>query len=501
MKSSDKDPTSLGRRMVKGGVILVLLRLSIRLIGLVSTMILFRILVPDDFGLIALATVVLGLAEVLAEFGFDQSLLRNKHAVRQDYDVAWTLTFLRGVSCTVVLLLIANPAAHFLNEPRLVHIIYWLALVPLLDGVANIGIVDFSKELQFNKEYTLKVSQKIISFCLTLIFAFWLRNYWALVIGILSGKCVGLILGYVLHPYRPRFSLVGARAIFGFSFWIFLNQLILYGGNQTDKVLIQKYYDANMVGIFRVAEEICSIVMELVWPVEKALYAGYAKLADDFEALRRAVLDSTGFVALLGVPLSIGILLVADPAVTILLGERGRPAIPFVQVLVLHGAIRSCITGAFPAFMVLGKPQINMQFTLVSVAVRLLVLFACFPLLGVMVAPWSLVAGSCVSFLMVWVQVKRHLKLRWVDYPVALWRTVGATLLMVAAVFALEDLPSMAAVLSNPWSALAVKVLAGAAVYAASLAALWHVSGRPNGPERQVLVFVHAKISRRSMPA
>lgn len=497
MTPNDESRTTLGRRMAKGGLILILLRLSIKSIGLVSTMILFRILAPDDFGLVALAMVVVGLAEVLAEFGFDQSLLRNKHAVRSDYDVAWTLTFLRGFSCSSVLLLIARPAAEYLNEPRLAQIVYWLAVIPLLDGLANIGVVDFSKELQFGKEYALKVTTKIISFCLTLFCAYWLRNYWALIIGILASKCVGLILSYLLHPYRPRFSLKGARAVFSFSFWIFLNNLILYGGNQADKVMIQKNYDAHMVGIFRVAEEVSSIVMEFVWPVEKALYAGYARLADDFDSLRRAVLNSTGLVAMLGVPMSIGILLVAEPAVAILLGERGKPAVPFVQVLVLHGAIRSCITGAGISFMVLGKPHINTQFTLLAVMVRLTVLFACFPLLGVMVAPWSLVAGSVTSFVAVWIQLKRHFKLRWIDYPAALWRTLASTGLMAVAVHSLVLIPGVSRMLSNDWLLLGAQMMVGAIIYGLSLMILWHLSGRPQGPERQILRLIRAEINRR----
>lgn len=489
--------SALGKKMAKGGVILILLRLSIRSIGLVSTMILFRILAPDDFGLVALAMVVVGLVEVLAEFGFDQSLLRNKDATRGDYDVVWTLTFLRGLACAAVLLLVASPAAAYLNEPRLGLIVMWLALAPLLDGLANVGVVDFAKDLDFAKEYKLKVAQKIFSFCLTMFCAFWLRNYWALVIGIVSGKLFGVVLGYLLHPYRPRFSIKGARSVFGFSFWILVNQLILYGGNQTDKILIQKFYDAHLVGIFRVAEEICSIVMELVWPVEKALYAGYAKLADDFEQLRRAVLTSTGFVAMLGVPMSIGILLVAEPAVAILLGEKGKPAVPFVEVLVLHGAIRSCITGAFPAFMVLGMPHVNTQFTFIAVTVRLTILFSCFHWLGVMVAPWSLVAGSCVSFVAVWIQVKRHLRLRWIDYPAAMWRIWAATLMMAGAVRSIDMLSIAPAIRYSDWLLLITQVATGAVAYVLSLLLLWRLCGLPEGPERQLLGFVRAKIGKR----
>jgi len=484
---------TLVRRMAIGGLMLVLLRLTVRMIGLVSTMILFRVLVPDDFGLIALAGVAIGLVEVFAEFGFDLALIRKQNATRKDYDVTWSLTLLRGLLVATIVLALAQPAGSFLNDARLPALLYWMAPIPIIDGLQNPGISDFSKELTFGKEFKLKVSQKIIGFVVTISAALWLRNYWALVIGLLAGRLVGLLLSYIMHDFRPRFSLSGAREVFNFSIWVMFNNVILYAGSQTDKVLIKKYYDAHMVGIFRVAEEICSIVMELVWPVERALFAGYAKQAGNLVEIRQTMLSFVAFVAMLGMPLSILLLIIAEPAVLILLGSNGMPAVPFVQVLCLHSAIRCCIAGIQPVFLPIGKPKITTELAFYSVATRLSLLIILFPIIGAMAAPWSLVAGTSVGCSIAIMKATRVLKLTWWEIPHALWRPIASTAMMFIITSWFNK------ILIGTWIqqsniTLLISYLGAAGLsLSISLLFFWIISGRPEGPEKKIVTLFVAE--------
>ena len=480
---------SVGRRIATGGLVLVMLRLSLRAIGLVSIVILFRILDPTDFGIVALAMLVVGFVEVFAEFGFDQALLRNTQATAHDYNVTWTLNVLRGVVVSALLAMAAPLAAHFLEEPRLAVVVLVLAMAPLIDGLQNTGTIDFSKNLEFHKEFKLKITQKIVSFIVTLVGAFLLRNYWALVLGVLSGKIAGVVLGYILHPYRPRWALRGWQSVMRFSMWILINNIVLYAGNQTDKVIVQRAFNAHTVGILRVAEEISGMVMELVWPIEKALYAGYVKVMQDIERFRRTVITSVGLVALIGVPLSLGLGALAEPAVNIVLGEKGRAAIPFIQIYVLYGAVRSCLCGVLPVFVVIGRPELNTQVTMAAVAVRLTVLLSLFPVLGLMAVPWSMVAGSWVTFGLAWWRLTSLLNLRTWDLPSAVWRCALAAAAM--ALFGRWCLAEIGGRLPDVWT-LVLLVPACAVAYLAGLIGLWLACGRPDGAERSAWIALQA---------
>lgn len=492
--SSPPRPAALGRQIALAGFTLVLLRLSVRLIGLVSIILLFRILSPEDFGLVATAMIVVGLIEIFAEFGFDQALLRHPDATEQQYQTTWTLNAIRGGTVCAVLLASAPFAAQVLGDPRLTPILWALAWAPLLDGMASTGVIEFARDLNFRKEFVLKVSQKLLSFVATLVAALALRNYWALVIGTLTSRLVGLAMGYAMHPFRPRPSLIGAGEVLRFSFWQLANSIVLYLGNQTDKIATQKFFTASAVGILRVAEEVSSMVMEFVWPIERALVAGYTKLVGHRDELRRVVLASIGSVAAVGLPLSCALAVLADPAIRVVLGEKGIPAIPFVQAFAIHGALRSTMSGIFPLFLVVGRPQINTQATFLSVAVRLGALVLLFPRLGVMAAPYCLALGTFFSWCYVWVQLNRSMQLRWLDLPRILGRPlVGSLVLCLAGRIALA--------LTAGWPAIVVLVVGSLACmvgYVACSGMLWRLAGRPEGPESALLQWLQRRFASRS---
>ena len=175
--------SNLGKRMAKGAVWTVLMRLTVRSIGLLSTVVLARLLLPADFGLVVLASMLVGLVELASEFEFGTYLIRTQDIDRTYYDTAWTLSLLRGVLIAVVLAMSAPAAADFFAEPRLQNVLYALAITSVIAGLANIGIVDFQKSLNFERDFRLTVQTKVISFAITVLLAVLLRNYWALVIG------------------------------------------------------------------------------------------------------------------------------------------------------------------------------------------------------------------------------------------------------------------------------------------------------------------------------
>lgn len=497
------DTEQLRKKVAVGSAVLVLLRVLIRVIGLISTMVLFRLLAPDDFGVVALATLILGFFEVISEISLDQALVRKSHPTTDDYNLVWSLNALRGVVCAVLMWAWSGPASQFLHEPRLQPLLWALTLAPLLDGLANPALIQFSRDLEFGAEFRMKVGQKLIGFFCTLGCALWWENYWALVVGILASKGFQLVAGYALKPYRPRFHLTGASQYFGFSGWMLANHITLYAGNQSDKLLIQRHGDAAAVGLFRVAEEICTVILEFIWPIERALYPAYVKLKDEADRLRAAVLEGTAFISTLGLPMSLGLALVAEPAVLTLLGPKALPAVPFVQVLVLHGALRAAAAGLFPAFVALNKPQVNTTITMVAVAVRLTVLISTFPVLGMMAAAWSMLAGSVCTFGMVWWMGGRHLGLRLGHAVEALWRPVGAGLGMAAALAAWQTWVQPRSALHDSWQALGVLLpllLLGALSYGLTLAALWWAAGCPQGPEARVLGLLRQRWQRPAAP-
>ena len=141
-------PLDLGRRMAKGAAWMIALRIAVRGVGVVSMIILARLLVPADFGLVAIATALAGALAAMSEFGFQVALIQNQAADRRHYDTAWTLGLIRGFVVAGALVIAAGPLAAMFSDPRLEPILLLLAGSAIVLAFENIGVVDFRKEVK-----------------------------------------------------------------------------------------------------------------------------------------------------------------------------------------------------------------------------------------------------------------------------------------------------------------------------------------------------------------
>ena len=179
-KQASKPSGSVGTRMARGAAWMVVLQSADRVLGFLSILVLARLLVPEDFGLVALAMAIVGSLTAFSEFGFDLALIQNQSAQRKHYDTAWTLGLLRGLLLAGLLLLISKPNADLMGDQRLVTLVYVLALVPFIESFINVGIVDFRKDLVFRKEFLYRFSSRLGGVLTTVTLAFFWRDYWAL---------------------------------------------------------------------------------------------------------------------------------------------------------------------------------------------------------------------------------------------------------------------------------------------------------------------------------
>ena len=227
---------------------MVALRSADRLLGFVSMLILARLLVPADFGLVALGMALVGGLAVFSEFSFDLALIQNQSASREHYDTAWTFGLIRGFLLAGLLFGLAHPAAMFFDDERLIDLIRAMAIFPLLSGFANIGVVDFRKQLVFRKEFAYRFTARLAGVVTTVIFAVLWQDYWALVAGQFANRGLRLVLSYAMHPFRPRLSLAKWRDLFHFSKWMFLNGIIMFATKRAGTFVTGGFFTPVHIG-------------------------------------------------------------------------------------------------------------------------------------------------------------------------------------------------------------------------------------------------------------
>ncbi|MDW8123472.1 MAG: lipopolysaccharide biosynthesis protein [Geminicoccaceae bacterium] len=472
----------LGRKIAKGAAWMVALRLISRLLGVASTLVLARLLAPEDFGLVALATTVIALLDIASEFNFDLALIRDRDAGRPEYDTAWTLIILKCALLAALLVALAGPAASFFGDERLRPIFWVLAGCLLLEGFGNIGTVDFRRDLDIAKEFRFHLWGRLAQVGTAVPLAFWLGDWRALVAGICARYGALFLASWTMAAYRPRLSLARWRELVRFSKWVLVNNGLGYLRERIDQLVVGKLLGPAPLGLYAVAQEIADLpASELAQPVARAAYPGFARLAHEPARLARAFLDSLASLLVVTVPAAVGVAILADPLVRVLLGPKWLEAAPLVAALAFYGAMRSASALVGPLLLALGRVRIEPA----MIALHLLLLV---PLLSILVAEAGLFGaaialGVCAAahLLLGLCVVGRLLAIGPRAVLGRVWRGLVASALMAAAVHAL------CARIDPPLLQLALGIPAGAAVYAASLFALWWACGRPPGPERMVL--------------
>lgn len=476
--------SDLGRSMAAGAGWMVLLRLADRAIGMVSLAILARLLLPEDFGLIALAVSFIALIDMFGQFGVEVALIQNQHAERRHYDSAWTLNLLTSVLVSVVLVLLAARAAAFFTEPRVESIIYWLALANVIRAFENIGVVDFRKRLEFHREFSYLFSARVTSTVATVIFAFYWREYWALVAGTLMQAVTRVALSYVVSPYRPRFSNAGVGDIFHFSKWMLVQNVIQGLNERASALVIGRMSSAEALAHYNVAYEISNLATtELAAPIRRAMLPGFARMAGDIRTLRDGFVRTMAVIVLIGLPIPIGIALTAPRIVAVLLGPNWSPAVPLIQVLALYGVLRTLGTSSHVVYLAVGNPRI----TAILSALRLVVLMPSLIWMtseaGAMGAAWAMIFTSALFWI---VDVAILFRVLQFDARVlfrAMWRPMVAALAMSVAVHYFQASLSTPGSLFAAALQLAAIVAVGAAIYVTAGMALWRACLSPQGAE------------------
>lgn len=486
----------IGTEMAKGATWMVAFKLMERTLGVISTMILARILVPEDYGLIALATSLIAILELFGAFGFDMALIQNQNAERKHYDTAWTIYVIYGALVAALLMFLAVPVSNFYGDPRLIYIIRVLALGSLIQGFRNIGIVDFRKHMYFRREFIFQVSNKLVSFCVTVPAAIILKSYWALIIGMLTSKVTALVMSYIMHRYRPRFSLQAISELFNISVWLLVNSILYFLRNRSVDFIMGKTIGARELGLYRVGYEISIMpTTELSAPVNRAVFPGYAKQSHDLEILRAGVVGVMSMVALIVIPAGFGIAATAELLVPVTLGFKWMDCIPLMQIMAFYGAVTAIQSNFGYVYLVIGKPRITTFLLGGNVVLTLPLLFIVIPLFGAQGAANMLLISVLILLPINYFLLNINIKLTFQDIIKTLWRPVtGATVMYAAVRFFIR-------VIGTPDEFtiyvvyLLLSVLIGAFVYIALVIGLWILVKTPHGAEYEILKKLQSRIS------
>lgn len=485
--------SSVSERTAAGASWIIAWRIVTRNIGLLSTLILVRLLQPSDFGLIALATGFISSVDALSAIGVQDALVRAPSLDRDMYDTGFALSMLRAMLTAALVALIALPVGHFFADPRLTVVMIALSAGTLLSGFENIGIIDFRRELAFRKEFNMQVWSRVIGAASTITVAAVWHSYWALVAGILAYRMVRLTQSYLISNYRPHFSLRAWRKIAGFSLWTWAQTLLYQARERSDSIAIGHLLGTASIGEFSVGLELGLLpVTELVEPLGRALFSGFASLQNGSGALAAMFRGAIGLGLTFVLPAGIGISMVADPMVRLCLGEQWVSAVPVVQIVAIGGTVSIFTQSCANLLNAVGRPHVTLYAGAASTAVKVVALLTLVPTFRLPGAALALSISGGADLILLLALTLPVIRLSLPQLGASTVRPIVATVAMGLVLWqmGMAWTPSKGTGVVHLASDAAGRCLLGALCYGLVLVSLWVASGRPDGAERFALRYL-----------
>lgn len=470
--------------IIESAILTVAMRWLDRLIGFISTLILARLLLPEDFGVTAMAMLVIGLIDVFLDFGVNIALIQNHKATQEHYDTAWTLRLIQSIITTLIIFAIAPSAAIYFNDPRIEPVLYVMTLSILLTGLENIGTISFQKEMRFGLDFRFTLTKRMVSFFVTIIAAWLMTNYWSLVIGTIIGRATGVIISYSIHPMRPCLSFAKIKEIFSVSLWMLIRSIGIYLDSNLHKILVGRRADTTTLGGYTLADEISSLpTTELLAPINRALFPAYVEAKNNPIELKRLFLLSQGLQSLIAIPASVGLALIAHEAVIILLGEKWLIAIPFIQLLALTKIADAITTSASYVLITLNHFRGTAILIWTRVVLFVIGAFLFIPISNALQIAWLRLIIVFISFWLILqflIRVMDNIKL--LDIIKTISRPLLSACVMAAVIISLDDFID-----TNIFLLFVIKIAVGFLTYSSTIILLWRITGKPIGPESYLI--------------
>lgn len=498
----DVAPSSFAHRVAAGAVWMGSARLLVRAIGLVSTIVLARLLVPDDFGLVALASALLFVIETLSDLRFEQAIIAQRDTHDSDFDTAFTLNLIRGAVVALVIALIAYPYALMMDDSRLASLLLALAAVPLIAGVKNPAFVTYEKSMSYWREFTLQLVHKLTTFVVTVTLAWLWRDYWALVAGIVTGALVRVAGSYLMHPYRPRLGLAAWRRLAAFSSWLIAANTINAVAQKFELFVLGAFLPVRTVGIYHVGSEVSAMAThEIALPIKRVLFPALSALKDESAEQYRRFRQSVQVITAITLPLGVGLALLAEPFVLLVLGEKWTAAVEVIRFLAPLGVVWAIAGLADTLVISAGQTRLIFFRELLRTAILLpLYLVGAWlgGLQGVLIAAVFVALSSMIIGL---AMVRQYAGTPLFTPILDTWRSLLACICMALAVgMALPASIDMQGNLERI-TAIAMATAVGVVIYTACHFLLWLVVGRPHGIESFMLDSIKTMRRRAAVKA
>ena len=484
------------RSMIKGAAWISGGRIALTAFGFISTIILARLLTPEDFGLVAIASAAAAIVATLTDLPLSQALIHHDDPEDDHLHTVWTFGLMKGLAMFALIALAAYPLALLYGDQRLFSLLVVLAASAGLGSIQNPAIALFERDMDFSQNVALDLLDKFAGLVVSVFVAYVYQSYWALVLGVLASAVVRVAISYVVRPYFPRFRLTKAKELMSFSIWLTLGSWVQSLNWRADPLIIGAFVPTSQLGHYTMAGRVSTMAVgQSVSPIARVLFPALSRMKHDAAKLRSAYLRVLAITCALSFPVAAGLAALAEPIVILMLSEKWLPAVPLIQVLALVAGTRT-FHHSSPLALATGKTKAMFYRDTWGLCVRAPLLLAGIFIGGatsIGVLMGAILGRLIATIIMaIWnmtlVRQIAALSLRR-QFASTARPLLASTIMAVALLFVVSTMPPVTEAFAG-YVTLAGLVLLGSIIYGVALMLLWFAQGRPTGPETEGLALL-----------
>ena len=438
-------------------------------LSLLTISILAHILPPENFGLIALATVATDYLSILSNLGLGSALVQRRGNIDQASSTVFTINLLAGIGLSILTALLAPLAAVFFREPTLTPILRWLGLTFTLTALGSVHNIHLQRNLNFQKKLVPDIGNALIKGIVSITLALTGFGVWSLVIGQLVGVGISSSLLWVVAPWRPHLTIQRSliRKLFGYGLPVMIDHTLSVLGDSFDYFVIGRIFTTSALGVYTLAYRLPEIlIINVLWVMTDVLFPAFSEIQHQTEKLRKNFLTVLRYVELIVVPICFGLIVAAKPIILVAFGDQWLDAIPIMQILSLYALVISIGFHSGDVYKAIGRPDILLKIAIPVFIIRItaLLIGAQYSLMGVAIAHLS---ASIIETTIRLIIAMRVIQITPKDIISQLRAFLGGIILMLVAFLSLTLTQN-----THPIFQLALVTLTGATAY---LISIWYL--------------------------
>lgn len=368
---------NLNKKIVNATKWSALTEILSKLVTPITSMVMARLLTPEAYGVVATFSIIIALADIFSDAGFQKYLIQHEFKDDEERDqhtnVAFWSNLVMSFALWGLIAIFCQPLASLVGSPGLgLVLIVSCAGIPLT-GFCSIQMALMKRDFDFKTLFWRRLVSIVIPIFVTIPLAVWLRNYWALVLGNLASNLANAIFLGFKSNWKPRkfYRFAILKEMLSFCIWSLVDSFLVWATMYTDIFFIGKVLNSYYLGLYRtsihIVGQIVSLITAIVLPV---ILPSLSRLQDDIPEMRRVLLRFQKTTSVVLLPLGVGIFVFRDLITMIILGSQWTEAAGFLGLWGLMSAV-TIIFARFcsPVYPAMGKPRVSVIVQLLHVIV------------------------------------------------------------------------------------------------------------------------------------